>query len=156
MAAGTRVEGSSLSGSPVPHGKCDILIVDPSTPAVRKPHRSGEAASRTSPSELNPRYGLMWWLYTWNGHEIYAGRGSEGHLIVVVLDQKSVTAISSGNRQEYPMNEEALFPLMNEVIVSGPRGRHSQCPCNESGMTSASAPQFWCRVAGPVRPVGLR
>ena len=56
----------------------------------------------TSPSELNPQYGLMPWLYTWNGHEIYAARGWEGHLIVVVPDQKSVTAISSGNRQEYP------------------------------------------------------
>jgi hypothetical protein len=44
----------------------------------------------------------MWWLYTRNGHEIYAARDSEGHLIVVVPDQKSVTAISSGNRQEYP------------------------------------------------------
>jgi CubicO group peptidase (beta-lactamase class C family) len=73
----------------------------------------------TSPSELNPQYGLMWWLYTWNGHEIYAARGSEAHLIVVVPDQKSVTAISSGNRQEYPMTEEALFPLMSDVIIPG-------------------------------------
>ena len=32
-------------------------------------------------------------------------------------DQKSVTAISSANGQEYPMDEEALFPLMNELII---------------------------------------
>jgi hypothetical protein len=58
-----------------------------------------------------------WWLYTWHGHRVYAARGSEGHLIVVVPDQKSVTAITSANRQEYPMDEDALFPLMNDVII---------------------------------------
>ena len=73
----------------------------------------------TNPSELNPQYGLMWWLYTWNGHEIYAARGAEGHLIVVVPDQKSVTAIASMNGPEYAMSDEALFPLLNEVIVPG-------------------------------------
>jgi CubicO group peptidase (beta-lactamase class C family) len=71
----------------------------------------------TTPSELQPQYGLMWWLYTWNGHRVYAARGYEGQLIVVVPDQKSVTAIASANRQEYPMDDEALFPLMNEVII---------------------------------------
>ena len=72
-----------------------------------------------TPSELNPQYGLMWWLYSWNGHDILAARGSEGHMITLVPDQKSVTAISSANLQEYPMDEEALFPLMNETIVPG-------------------------------------
>jgi CubicO group peptidase (beta-lactamase class C family) len=71
----------------------------------------------TTPSDLEPQYGLMWWLYTWNGHQVYAARGSEGHLVVVVPDQKSVTAISSANHQEYAMNEEDLFPLMTEVII---------------------------------------
>jgi hypothetical protein len=59
----------------------------------------------------------MWWLYPWNGHRVYAARGSEGHLIVVLPDQKSVTAIASANRQEYPIDDEALFPLVNEVII---------------------------------------
>ena len=71
----------------------------------------------TTSSELQPQYGLMWWLYTWNGHRVYAARGYEGHLIVAVPDQKSVTAIAAVNRQEYPMDDEALFPLMNEVII---------------------------------------
>ena len=43
----------------------------------------------------------------------------EGHLIVVVPDQKSVTAIASMNGPEYAMSDEALFPLLNEVIVPG-------------------------------------
>ena len=73
----------------------------------------------TTPSELEPQYGLMWWLYTWNGHRVYAARGSEGQMVVVVPDQKSVIAISSANQQEYPMNDEDLFPLMNEVIIPG-------------------------------------
>jgi hypothetical protein len=51
-----------------------------------------------------------------NGHRVYAARGSEGHLIVVVPDQKSVTAIASANRQEHP-DDEALVPLVNEVIM---------------------------------------
>ena len=44
----------------------------------------------------------MWWLYTWNGHEIYAARGSEGDLIVVVPDQKSVTAIPPATASNTP------------------------------------------------------
>jgi hypothetical protein len=52
-----------------------------------------------------------------DGHRVYAARGYEGQLIVVVPDQKSVTAIASANRQEYPMDDEALFSLMNEVII---------------------------------------
>jgi CubicO group peptidase (beta-lactamase class C family) len=70
-----------------------------------------------TPSHLQPQYGLLWWLYTWNGHQILAARGSEGHLIVVVPDQKSVTSISSANRQEYVIDEEALFPLLTEIII---------------------------------------
>jgi hypothetical protein len=71
----------------------------------------------TTPSELQPQYGLMWWLYTWNGYRVYAARGSADHLIVLVPDRKSVTTITSASRQEYPMDDEALFPLMNEVII---------------------------------------
>jgi CubicO group peptidase (beta-lactamase class C family) len=71
----------------------------------------------TTPSELQPEYGLMWWLYTWNGHQIYAARGSEGQLIVVVPDQHSVTAIQSANSPEYPMSEEDLFPLVRDLII---------------------------------------
>jgi hypothetical protein len=82
---------------------------------------SGRSRTRdvrvTTPTELQPEYGLMWWLYPWNGHRVYAARGSEGHLIVVLPDQKSVTAIASANRQEYPIDDEALFPLVNEVII---------------------------------------
>ena len=48
MAAGTRVEGSSLSGSPVPHGKMRQQSGNRTD--------AGEAASRTSPNELNQQY----------------------------------------------------------------------------------------------------
>ena len=71
----------------------------------------------TTPSELESEYGLMWWLYTWNGHPVYAARGSGGQLIVVVPDQRAVIAITSSNNPEYPIHEEALFPLLNEVIM---------------------------------------
>jgi CubicO group peptidase (beta-lactamase class C family) len=71
----------------------------------------------TTPSDLQPQYGLMWWLYTWNGHQVYAARGSEGQMIVVVPDQQLVIAIVSANNPEYAMNDEALFPLLNEVII---------------------------------------
>jgi len=70
-----------------------------------------------SPSQLQPRYGLLWWLYNWSGHDVPAARGSEGHVIAVVPDQKAVIAISSANHPEYTMDEEALFPLLNEVII---------------------------------------
>lgn len=73
----------------------------------------------TTPSGLQPQYGLMWWLYTWNGHQVYAARGHEGQLIVVVPDQRSVTAIASVNNPEYGIHEEALFPLLNEIIIPG-------------------------------------
>ena len=32
----------------------------------------------TTPSAAEPQYGLMWWLDTWNGHQVYAARGSRG------------------------------------------------------------------------------
>ncbi len=70
-----------------------------------------------TPGEADPQYGLMWWLYTWNGHQVYAAQGSDGHLILIVPDQRSVTAISSTNRQEYAIGNDALFPLMNELII---------------------------------------
>ena len=65
----------------------------------------------TTPSGRQPQYGLMWWLYTWSGHQVYAARGSGGQLIVVVPDQQAVIAIASSNNPEYAMGEEALFPL---------------------------------------------
>jgi CubicO group peptidase (beta-lactamase class C family) len=70
-----------------------------------------------TPSEAEPQYGLLWWLFRWNGHPVYAARGSEGHLVVVVPDQKSVTAISSANGPEFAMPDDALFPLLNELII---------------------------------------
>ena len=36
---------------------------------------------------------------------------------VVQPDQESVTAISSANRQEYRIDDEALFPLLNDLII---------------------------------------
>jgi CubicO group peptidase (beta-lactamase class C family) len=78
---------------------------------------AGWLRQATTPSAAEPEYGLMWWMYTWNGHSVYAARGYEGHLIVVVPDQKLVATISSANGQEYPIDDEALFPLVNEVIM---------------------------------------
>jgi CubicO group peptidase (beta-lactamase class C family) len=71
----------------------------------------------TTPSGLQPLYGLMWWLYTWNGHQVYAAQGYEGQMIVVVPDQQSVTAIESANSPEFTMNEDALVPVLDEVII---------------------------------------
>ena len=45
------------------------------------------------------------------------GARLEGHLIVVVPDQRLVATISSANGQEYPIDDQALFPLVNEVIM---------------------------------------
>ncbi|HEX8509984.1 MAG TPA: serine hydrolase [Propionibacteriaceae bacterium] len=76
----------------------------------------------TTASAAEPQYGLMWWLHNWNGHQVYAARGSEGHLVVVVPDQRLVTAISSANHQEFVMDEEALFPLLTEVVMPAVQG----------------------------------
>jgi hypothetical protein len=45
------------------------------------------------------------------------GATDEGHLVVGVPDQKSVITISSANHQEYPIDDEVLFPLVNELIM---------------------------------------
>ncbi|MCW2810044.1 MAG: 6-aminohexanoate hydrolase [Friedmanniella sp.] len=71
----------------------------------------------TSPSALEPRYGLLWWLYTWSGHRAYVAQGSEGHLLVVLPDQRAVPAITSTNHPELPMNQDELFPLITQVIL---------------------------------------
>jgi CubicO group peptidase (beta-lactamase class C family) len=70
-----------------------------------------------APSAAEPGYGLMWWLHSWNGHQVYAAQGFEGQMIVVVPDQRSVSTISSANGQEFPMADDALFPLLNEVVI---------------------------------------
>jgi hypothetical protein len=64
----------------------------------------------TTPSELQPQYGLMWWLYTWNGYRVYAARGSADHLIVLVPDQKSVTTITSASLRNTPWMTKPCFP----------------------------------------------
>ena len=69
-------------------------------PQANSPRQSGEAGDQSQ--RAKPEYGLMWWLYTWSGHEIYAARGSEGDLIVVVPDQKSVTAIPPATASNTP------------------------------------------------------
>jgi CubicO group peptidase (beta-lactamase class C family) len=72
----------------------------------------------TTPSALQPNYGFMWWLDTsWNGHQLYAARGSEGQTIVVIPDQRAVIAIMSANNSEYALSEDALVPMINDVII---------------------------------------
>jgi CubicO group peptidase (beta-lactamase class C family) len=71
----------------------------------------------TTASHLQPQYGLMWWLDTWNGHQVYAAQGSEGQMIVVVPDRGLVTAIESANNPEFPLTVESLVPLLTEVII---------------------------------------
>lgn len=75
-----------------------------------------------APSAVEPQYGLLWWLDTWNGHQVYSARGSEGHLVVVVPDQRLVATISSANGQEYPIDDQALFPLVYQVIMPALEG----------------------------------
>ena len=71
----------------------------------------------TTPSGIEPQYGLMWWLNTWRGQQVYAARGSGGQMIVVVPDRQAVIAIVSAITSEYAMTSEALLPLLNEVII---------------------------------------
>jgi CubicO group peptidase (beta-lactamase class C family) len=72
----------------------------------------------TTPGTLQPQYGLMWWGCT-PGTDTRSTPpgGTEGQLIVVVPDQRAVITILSANNAEYVMNDEALFPLLNELII---------------------------------------
>ncbi|MBK8460207.1 MAG: serine hydrolase [Micropruina sp.] len=70
-----------------------------------------------SPGDRRVDYGLLWWLFSWNGHLVLTARGAEGHLIAIVPDQHMVTVISSANNPAYPMAEEDLYPLVTGVII---------------------------------------
>ena len=71
-----------------------------------------------TPSELSSQYGLMWWLdLDVHGHEIWAARGALGQVIAITPEHRLVVAIGSVPTTDMGTDPDAVWPLVNEVIV---------------------------------------
>ena len=71
-----------------------------------------------TPSELSSQYGLMWWLdLDVHGHEIWVARGALGQVIAIAPEHRLVVAIGSVPTTDMGTDPDAVWPLVNEVIV---------------------------------------
>jgi CubicO group peptidase (beta-lactamase class C family) len=78
----------------------------------------GWVQETVTPSELSSQYGLMWWLdLDVHGHEIWVARGALGQVIAIAPEHRMVVAIGSVPTTDMETNPDAVWPLVNEVIV---------------------------------------
>ena len=71
-----------------------------------------------TPSELSSQYGLMWWLdLDVHGHQIWVARGAFGQVIAIVPEHRLVVAIGAVPTTDMETGPDAVWPLVNEVIV---------------------------------------
>jgi len=71
-----------------------------------------------TPSEVSSQYGLMWWLdLDVHGHQVWAARGAFGQLIAIAPEHRMVVAIGSVPTTDLATDPDAVWPLVNEVIV---------------------------------------
>jgi CubicO group peptidase (beta-lactamase class C family) len=79
---------------------------------------TGWVQQTMAPSELSSQYSLMWWLDSdVHGHQIWVARGHNGQLIAIVPEHRLVVAIGSVPTIDMATSVDAVWPLVNEVIV---------------------------------------
>jgi CubicO group peptidase (beta-lactamase class C family) len=82
---------------------------------------AGWVETSTTPSSLNPEYGLMWVRTTTinqaTAHTTYIARGFDGQLIAVVPDLRLVVAVGSVATEDYSIPGSDASFLLTEVIV---------------------------------------
>ena len=60
----------------------------------------------------------MWWLdLDVHGHQIRVARGALGQVIAIAPEHRMVVAIGSVPTTDLATNPDAVWPLVNEVIV---------------------------------------
>jgi CubicO group peptidase (beta-lactamase class C family) len=82
---------------------------------------AGWVEMSTTPSSLNPEYGLMWVRTTTinqtTAHTTYIARGFDGQLIAVVPDLRLVVAVGSVATEDYSIPGSDVSFLLTDVIV---------------------------------------
>jgi CubicO group peptidase (beta-lactamase class C family) len=82
---------------------------------------AGWVEMSTTPSSLNPEYGLMWVRTTTinqtTAHTTYIARGFDGQLITVVPGLRLVVAVGSVATEEYSIPGSDVLFLLTDVIV---------------------------------------
>jgi CubicO group peptidase (beta-lactamase class C family) len=79
---------------------------------------TGWVQQTMTPSELSSQYGLMWWLdLDIHGHQIWVARGALGQVIAIAPEHQTVVAIGSVPTTDIATGTDAVWPLVNEVIV---------------------------------------
>jgi CubicO group peptidase (beta-lactamase class C family) len=79
---------------------------------------TGWVQQTMTPSELSSQYGLMWWLdLDVHGHQMWVARGALGQVIAIAPEHRMVVAIGSVPTTDRATDPDAVWPLVNEVIV---------------------------------------
>ena len=79
---------------------------------------AGWVQQTMTPSELSSQYGLMWWLdLDVHGHQMWVARGALGQVIAIAPEHRMVVAIGSVPTTDLATDPDAVWPLVNEVIV---------------------------------------
>lgn len=75
----------------------------------------------TTPSSLNPEYGLMWLrtvtINQTTAHTTYLARGTDGQLIAVVPDLRLVVAVAAVATEDYAIPGSDVSFLLTDVIM---------------------------------------
>jgi CubicO group peptidase (beta-lactamase class C family) len=82
---------------------------------------AGWVETSTTPSSLNPEYGLMWLRTTTinqtTAHTTYVARGFDGQLIAVVPDLSLVVAVGALATEDYSIPSSDVSFLLTDVIL---------------------------------------
>ena len=70
-----------------------------------------------TPSELNSRTASCGGSTSIHGHEIWVARGALGQVIAIAPEHRMVVAIGSVPTTDMETDPDAVWPLVNKVIV---------------------------------------
>jgi hypothetical protein len=71
----------------------------------------------TTPSEVTPEYGLLWWIPGKPEQPVYAAQGWGGERIVVLPKARAVVVILAATRLDSGISDEDLRPLTEGVLA---------------------------------------
>jgi CubicO group peptidase (beta-lactamase class C family) len=71
----------------------------------------------TTPSEVTPEYGLLWWSSGKPEEPGYAAQGWGGQRIVVLAKARAVVVILAATRLDSRISDEDLNPLTKGVLA---------------------------------------
>ncbi|MET1005549.1 MAG: serine hydrolase [Propionibacteriaceae bacterium] len=74
-------------------------------------------ALATSPTEIAPDYGYLWWIGQTGRYDAYSAIGRYGQVIEVIPELKAVVTVSSWSNPAAPLDADLIVPMIRDVIV---------------------------------------